>query len=236
MSQSLYSLDDKVLAFPHHHLALSEPNGLLAVGGDLSPDRLTLAYRHGIFPWFNEGDPILWWSPDPRAILPTEHVYTNRSLLKFIKKCDYRVTLNKAFVDVIAYCANAPTRDDDTWILSDMIQAYSRLHKLGMAHSIEVWQNDQLVGGLYGVAINGFFSGESMFYLRPNASKIALLALTKKLKHAGINFVDCQILNPFLQSMGAIELSRCDFLMRQQDVVSQRVADHFWHASDLSFR
>ncbi|OUS28723.1 leucyl/phenylalanyl-tRNA--protein transferase [Thalassotalea sp. 42_200_T64] len=228
MSQYLYTLDDKELAFPPHEFALSEPNGLIATGGDLHPKRLIQAYANGIFPWYSEADPLLWWSPNPRAILKIGDLRINRSLQKFINKSAYTVSLNKDFAKVIDICSDAPFRDDDTWIMPEMIQAYQQMHQLGYAHSIEVWQHDDLVGGLYGVAINGFFSGESMFYKKTNASKIALVALINLLNLKDIEFIDCQIQNPFLESMGVKEVSRDDFLTLQQDEVNRPVEPDFW--------
>jgi len=233
----LYQLNDSSLAFPPLHCALDEPNGLLAIGGDLSPARLVAAYQQGIFPWFSDGEPIMWWSPDPRAIIQLNDLRINRTLRKVIKKSPYTVTLNTNFEQVIQLCADAPFRDDATWIVDDMQAAYLNLHKLGHAHSIEVWQQDGddkiLVGGLYGVAINGFFSGESMFYKASNASKIALLALAKLLSEIEVNFIDCQLLNPFLDDMGAIEISRNDFINQKETAINKVVPENFWRPREL---
>ncbi|GLX85407.1 leucyl/phenylalanyl-tRNA--protein transferase [Thalassotalea loyana] len=228
MSQTLYFLNESSLAFPDLSFALSEPNGLLALGGNLTPERLVEAYANGIFPWYSDDEPIMWWSPDPRAIIPTDEIYINKTLRKFLKKSSYTVTVNKAFNDVIAYCADAPFRTEETWIVDDMMTAYRQLHQLGHAHSIEVWQDDKLVGGLYGVAINGFFSGESMFYNASNASKVALISLAQLLKEQGITFIDCQINNPFLESMGAIEISRDEFVRLKQKAINTMVPDNVW--------
>jgi len=234
MSQRLYQLSDTSLAFPPLEYALSEPNGLLAVGGDLSPQRLISAYKNGIFPWFSEHDPLLWWSPDPRAVINIPNLNINRTLTKFLKKSPFTVTLNKNFNEVIAYCSDAPFRRDGTWILPAMLQAYQNLHQLGYAHSIEVWQEQTLVGGLYGVAINGFFSGESMFYLKSNASKVALVYLAKHLKSANINIIDCQLLNPFLESMGCKEISRENFVKLKDEAINVSLNDQFWQAQTLT--
>lgn len=236
---SLYQLDDESLVFPPVHLALTEPNGLLAVGGDLQPQRLLNAYSQGIFPWFSENDPLLWWSPNPRAIIKLDELRINRTLRKAIKKSPYKITLNTAFDDVIAMCANAPFRDDGTWILPEMQNAYINLHRLGFAHSIEVWEKNSthenvLVGGLYGIAINGFFSGESMFYISANASKFALIALGQLLKSIDVDFIDCQLLNHFLADMGATEISRENFLAYQQTAINKKIIDDFWQARELS--
>lgn len=212
MSHDLTWLSQENLAFPDPHLALKDPNGLLAIGGNLSVNTLIKAYSNGIFPWYCEDQPIMWWSPTPRAVIYLEDIKINRTLRKFLNKNRYTVTFNQAFEKVISLCADAPFRDDDTWIVDDMLDAYINLHQAGHAHSVEVWDEDILVGGLYGVAIGGFFSGESMFYTAPNASKVALIALAEKLKQHGISFIDCQITNPFLESMGATEISREKFL------------------------
>ncbi|MDG2392355.1 MAG: leucyl/phenylalanyl-tRNA--protein transferase [Thalassotalea sp.] len=221
------------MSFPNPHTALTEPNGLLAVGGDLQIQRLINAYTQGIFPWFSEDDPYLWWSPDPRTIINVDEININRTLKKFLKKSPYTVSINKAFSQVIALCADAPFRNDDTWILDDMLIAYTDLHHAGFAHSIEVWQDEKLVGGLYGVAINGLFSGESMFYLKDNASKVALLALSDLLKQQGISFIDCQLQNPFLQAMGAIEIPRTVFLNRKNAELKIQLPTDFWQARTL---
>ena len=235
MSQYLYTLDDKELAFPPHQFALNEPNGLIAMGGDLSPERLIQAYTNGIFPWFNDNDPILWWSPDPRAVIKIADLKVNRRLKKFINKSPYRVTLNQNFNQVIAQGANAPFRNDDTWILPDMLNAYRLLHQQGFAHSVEVWHDNELVGGLYGVAINGFFSGESMFYTKTNASKIALVSLINLLKLIEVEFIDCQIQNPFLESMGAVDISRDEFLQLKSNELNRNVNKDFWLNRDLTW-
>jgi len=243
MSQILYKINDNDLAFPPVDCALTEPNGLLAVGGDLHAKRLINAYSQGIFPWFSENDPLMWWSPDPRAIIKLRDLRINRTLRKALKKTPYIVTLNTAFEEVIEQCADAPFRDDGTWILPQMQAAYTNLHKLGYAHSIEVWQatdNDTtksipvLVGGLYGIAINGFFSGESMFYNQANASKFALVALATLLSSIDVEFIDCQLLNPFLADMGAIEISRESFISSKQTAINKEIAENFWQPRELS--
>lgn len=234
MSQTVHYLDSESLAFPPTQQALTDPNGLIAIGGDLSPQRLVSAYEQAIFPWFNAGEPIMWWSPSPRAIIPVNQIKINRTLTKFIKKNPYQVTLNKDFDQVISNCAHAPFRKDGTWIVKDMKLAYMRLHELGYAHSIEVWQHNELVGGLYGVAINGFFSGESMFYKKNNASKVALISLAELLKTIGVSFIDCQILNPFLDDMGCIEIDRDSFTQLQQVAITKIVPKDFWHSKVLT--
>ncbi|KGJ92789.1 leucyl/phenylalanyl-tRNA--protein transferase [Colwellia psychrerythraea] len=239
MSEILYQLDDASVNFPPVDCALTEPNGLLALGGDLSSARLLSAYSQGIFPWFSEDDPLMWWSPDPRAIIDIDQLRINRTLAKSIRKAPYTITLNQDFIQIIQLCADAPFRFDETWILDDMQAAYINLHEQGHAHSIEVWlgndNNDkELVGGLYGVAINGFFSGESMFYKKSNASKFALIALSQLLQSIGISFIDCQLLNPFLEDMGAKEISRYDFLKKQQTAKIKPVPNNFWQPRALT--
>jgi leucyl/phenylalanyl-tRNA--protein transferase len=243
MSQVLYQLHDNDLAFPSLNLALTEPNGLLAIGGDLQPQRIINAYSQGIFPWYSDNDPIMWWSPDPRAIIKLCDLRINRTLRKAIKKSPYIITLNSAFEQVIEQCSDAPFRNDGIWILPDMQTAYIGLHKLGYAHSIEVWHTNhddksnpvqELVGGLYGIAINGFFSGESMFYTKSNASKFAIMALTNLLKSLDIKFIDCQLINPFLADMGAIEITRDEFISIKQEAINTKVMNGFWQARELS--
>ncbi len=239
MGQILYQLDDNSLTFPPIEHALTEPNGLLALGGDLSPERLIKAYSQGIFPWYSDDDPFMWWSPNPRAIIDINELRINRTLRKAIKKSPYQITLNKDFSQVTQLCADAPFRSDETWILPEMETAYLALHQLGYAHSFEIWHTDDhgettLVGGLYGVAINGFFSGESMFYKQSNASKFALIALGQLLKSADIQFIDCQLLNPFLEDMGAKEISRESFLQKQRAAMTKNMPDNFWQPRSLT--
>ncbi|MDA8622091.1 leucyl/phenylalanyl-tRNA--protein transferase [Psychrosphaera sp.] len=226
MTQSLSYLTDDKDWFPPVTQALNEPSGLLAVGGDLSVERLYNAYKNGIFPWYSEGEPLLWWSPDPRAVIEPSQVRVNKTLKKFLKRCDYEVTINQCFNDVITQCS-APRADDGTWIFPEMIKAYSDLHNAGYAHSIEIWQtiNNKrvLVGGLYGVLVGSCFCGESMFSRQANASKIALLRLAQMLtpfKHA---IIDCQIANPYLMSMGAKTVSRGWFIDRLKAASGQKL-------------
>lgn len=190
------------------------PEGLLAVGGDLSSDRLLAAYRHGIFPWYSSGQPILWWSPDPRAVLYPEKLKISRSLRKTLKRGQLRVTFDTSFRDIMLACA-APREQypgGGSWITDDMVEAYTRLHALGFAHSIETWHENRLVGGLYGVALGGVFFGESMFSRESDASKVALVALIKKLREWNFVLVDCQIPSAHLTSLGAEEIPRDKFL------------------------
>jgi len=216
------------LDFPPLENAFEDPNGLLALGGDLSVARLKSAYRSGIFPWYSDGEPIMWWSPDPRGIILTDQLHVNRTLRKVLKQQKFTVTLNQAFDRVIHYCADAPFRKEETWIVDVMLRAYQNLHKHGLAHSIEVWIDDELAGGLYGVAINGYFSGESMFYRKNNASKIALAYLNELLKSQNIPLIDCQMLNPFLDKMGCIEVPRSEFLNLKEKALSVSLPAEFW--------
>ena len=199
--------------FPDPRNALVEPNGLLAFGGDLSPQRLIAAYTRGIFPWYSEGDPLLWWSPNPRCVFATDAVHRSHSLAKFLRKSTWQWSMDRAFEDVMRACA-APREDQEgTWITPDMVTAYTNLHLLGYAHSLEVWDEDVLVGGLYGVAVGRMFSAESMFSRRTNASKVALHALAKTLRERGFPLIDAQVSNPHLLRMGAQEISRAQFLV-----------------------
>ena len=204
-------LSENSLQFPEIDAALDDPNGLLAVGGDLSPARLLEAYRQGIFPWYEDPQPILWWSPQPRAVLYPENVYVNRSLRKQLKREHYLVTADRCFVEVLDACAELSPKRPGTWITPKMRNAYKQLHELGWAHSLEVWQQGQLVGGLYGLGLGRMFFGESMFSRRSNGSKVALLALCMQLQRWGFELIDCQVGNDYLYSMGAEDLARGDF-------------------------
>jgi leucyl/phenylalanyl-tRNA---protein transferase len=210
----VFSLSDK-LAFPPPHLATQE--GLLAVGGDLSPERLILAYKNGIFPWYNPGEPILWWSPDPRLVLFPAELHVSHSLRRLLRKRKFQVTFNTRFREVIAACAKAERQTGKgTWITSEMESAYIRLNDLGYAHSVEAWHDGRLVGGLYGVAIGRFFFGESMFTKTSNASKVAFVTLVKRLQDLEFNLIDCQVYTRHLVSFGAREIPRKEFLKRIQ--------------------
>lgn len=222
----LVQLSRHNIAFPPPEGALREPNGLLALGGDLSPARLLMAYQRGIFPWFSPGDPILWWSPDPRAILEPSHFHLSRSMKRFHAKSPYRVTLNYAFGQVIEGCA--ADRDEGTWITHDIINAYLRLHELGYAHSIEVWDNDTLVGGMYGVAQGTLFCGESMFSRAINASKTALLVFCQEFSLRGGQLMDCQVLNEHTASLGAVEITRRHYLDQLDKLRLQKLPQNFW--------
>jgi leucyl/phenylalanyl-tRNA---protein transferase len=207
--------------FPPVERALREPNGLLAAGGDLSPERLVDAYAHGIFPWFGEDDPLLWWSPDPRMVLFTNEVHQSRSLRKVLKARRFTVTLDRAFADVMAGCAEPREYADGTWITDDMVQAYRALADRGFVHSVETWSEGRLVGGLYGVAIGRMFYGESMFTRESDASKVALVTLTRQLERWGFEMIDCQMSTDHLASLGAREIARAEFLRRMRELTRQ---------------
>jgi leucyl/phenylalanyl-tRNA---protein transferase len=200
--------------FPDASTALRDPDGLLAVGGDLSPARLLYAYRHGIFPWYHGDQPILWWSPDPRAVLIPDGFHLSASLRKRLRQGRFRITFDTAFNDVVAACAaprvNQP--EGGTWITPAMRAAYVQLHRMGYAHSVEVWMDDELAGGLYGIALGAAFFGESMFSRRRDASKIALACLSRRLQVWGFALLDCQVQSEHLQRLGAIAVPRREFL------------------------
>ncbi len=214
MTLTLPRLDpeDPQAPFPDQRRALREPDGLLAFGGDLSPARLVRAYRNGIFPWYSAGQPILWWSPDPRAVLFPERLHISRSLHKTLRRGVFRVTLDRAFDAVVEACAEPRPQQEGTWITSGMRAAYGRLHRLGIAHSAEAWQDGELVGGLYGVALGRVFFGESMFSRRTDASKVALCHLVATLRAWGYGLIDAQIPSPHLARLGVETLPRAEFL------------------------
>ena len=195
-------------SFPAVEQALNEPNGLLAIGGDLSAERLFYAYRHGIFPWFSDGQPILWWSPDPRAVLFPDEMHISRSLRKTLRNGAHSVTVNQAFTEVIDGCAAPRAADDGTWITGSMRAAYMALHRKGRAHSVECWRDGELAGGLYGVVIGTVFFGESMFSRLRDGSKVALAHLCS----LGFDLIDCQLPNPHLQRLGASEIPRQEYI------------------------
>ena len=195
-------------------LSQTHPTGIVAFGGDLSLPRLELAYRSGIFPWFEDGEPITWYSPAERMVLFLEDLKVSKSLKKIIDRKVFEITFNTAFREVITNCQEVKRSGQlGTWITDDMIEAYCKLHEAGMAQSVEVWENGQLVGGLYGIDLGHIFCGESMFSLRSNASKVAFVHLVQKLKGEKYSLLDCQVFNPHLESLGAVEIDRDDFLM-----------------------
>jgi len=206
--------------FPPLEDALVEPNGLLAAGGDLSPERLIEAYRSGIFPWFNENEPILWWSPDPRMVLFPSELRISRSLNKILRNSNYEVRVDSAFSQVIQACAAPRKGQSGTWIHSDMVSAYTELHEMGLAHSVETWVGGELIGGLYGIAQGKMFFGESMFSRIHDASKIAFVHLVKQLEQWNFNMIDCQMRTAHLASFGAREIPRKEFSQRLKELVN----------------
>ena len=206
--------------FPDPCHALVEPNGLLAFGGDLSAPRLLTAYANGIFPWFNDGEPILWWSPDPRCVFRTDRMRPNRSLRRALKDKAWHVTVNRAFRSVMEACTAPRPAQFGTWISPAMIDAYAALHGLGYAHSVEVWERGHLVGGIYGVSIGRLFCGESMFSAHSGGSKLALCALAALLREWGFPLIDAQVSNPHLLGLGAEEMPREVFLQNVAALVS----------------
>ena len=199
---------------------LADEQGLVAVGGDLRPTTLLRAYRNGIFPWFNEGDPLLWWSPDPRAIFEIDRFYLSSRLQRTIRAGKFRVTINNAFGEVMRGCADR----EQTWITADMIDAYTRLHQLGHAHSIEAWQGDELAGGVYGIALGGFFAGESMFHRVRDASKVALTYLVEYLNIRGFVLFDTQVLTEHTARLGAMQIPRAEYLARLKNALEMPVS------------
>lgn len=221
------------IAFPPPSQALREPNGLLAAGGDLSPERLLAAYRLGIFPWYSEGQPILWWSPDPRMVLLPEELRISRSLARRLRKTDYEVRFDSAFPKVMQACADTyRLGQDGTWITADIIRAYTQLHELGFAHSVETWINGQLAGGIYGVAIGRMFYGESMFHHVTGASKIAFVHLMKYLQRNNFGMMDCQMKTSHLASLGAREIPREEFAHALAKLVNYSDAPGKWSGHD----
>lgn len=223
----VYQLDPYYMAFPPADHA--NDDGLLAVGGELREDWLLMAYEHGIFPWFNEGEPILWWSPDPRFVLMPEEVKVQKSMRAVINSGKFRFAMDTAFEQVIDHCADIPRHGQNgTWITGHMKQAYKDLHKLGMAHSAEAWLDGKLVGGLYGVSIGGAFFGESMFSTKPNASKFALISLCEWLHERGFTLIDCQIYSSHLEKLGAKLVSRAWFLDALEQALESETVVGSW--------
>ena len=214
--------------FPDVSLALEEPNGLLAIGGDLSSERLLAAYRHGIFPWFNPGEPILWWSPDPRAVLFPDDIRISKSLRKTLNKNLFTLTTDLAFDEVMKACQEPRLKQQGTWITGEMRIAYGKMHELGYAHSVACWRNNELTGGLYGMAIGQVFFGESMFSREKDASKVALVYLTDKLKQWGYQFIDCQVQSDHLRNLGAKDMPREQFCGLLKQWCIQQPGDDAW--------
>ncbi|MBF0588114.1 MAG: leucyl/phenylalanyl-tRNA--protein transferase [Magnetococcales bacterium] len=226
--------DDPEFADLFPPVGLAEENGLLAIGGDLTPKRLIAAYRQGIFPWFSQDEPLLWWSPDPRLILRPEKLHLSRSLKKTLRRETYRITYDHAFEQVITACAETPRGDNNgTWIVPEMVEAYCQLQAMGYAHSAEAWRmgidgSKELVGGAYGVAIGGAFFGESMFYLAPDASKVAFASLVQRLNDHGFTLIDCQMDTDHLRRFGAELVTRETFLGQLKTALSIPVEQLSW--------
>lgn len=220
--------------FPDAAHALAEPDGLLAIGGNLEPTSLINAYRNGIFPWFSAGQPILWWSPEQRAVLYPDEMHVSRSLARTIRAQPYDIRLDTAFEAVIHACA-APRRDGaGTWLTDDMITAYARLHEMGIAHSVEAWRDGELVGGLYGVALGRVFFGESMFYRAPDASKVAFVTLVRQLRRRGFELIDCQIASEHLARFGARRIPRAQFVTLLRKLCAALRAPARWQLDDYA--
>ena len=221
--------------FPPLALALAEPNGLLCAGGDLSPQRILEAYRNGIFPWYSPGEPILWWSPDPRMVLAPSELKISRSLRRTLRAGSYQVKLDSDFPAVIRACARTRRKGQaGTWISGEMQAAYGSLHELGFAHSVETWLDDKLIGGLYGLAIGKMFYGESMFSHVTDASKIALAHLCRHLDAQGFGLIDCQMNTPHLASLGAREITRGEFIARLRELTAIAPAHQRWPVDGAS--
>jgi leucyl/phenylalanyl-tRNA--protein transferase len=226
-------LDPDNIAFPETTTALDSPNGLLAAGGQLTPQWLLQAYTKGIFPWFSEDEPILWWSPSPRTVIYIDQLHVSKSLAKAIRKTSFDITFDTHFAEVVSACAQARPNQEGagTWISQDILHAYTELHHLGHAHSVEVWSDGELIGGVYGIALGRMFFGESMFSFRSNSSKIALFHLVEKLKEWQYVAIDCQVHNDHLESLGAVGISRVAF----ESLIQEHVQDMpcHWQADDL---
>ena len=226
----VFQLTDKV-TFPDPRLA--DESGILAIGGDLNPERLLLAYRMGIFPWFNDDDPLLWWSPDPRMVLFPDHLKISKSMKQVMRSNAFTVTIDTNFRSVITNCQQQPRPGQDgTWITSDILEAYIKLHEMGHAHSIEVWQNNELVGGLYGVALGTCFTGESMFSKASNASKAGFIYLVELLRKKNYKMIDCQLYTKHLASLGAFEIDRSQFLNKLIQCLDQPGIPGSWKRLD----
>ncbi|AVG16783.1 MULTISPECIES: leucyl/phenylalanyl-tRNA--protein transferase [Chromobacteriaceae] len=214
--------------FPPASQALSHPNGLLAAGGDLSSRRILTAYSEGIFPWFSEGEPILWWSPAPRMVMFPDELKVSRSLAKTLRNLDYEVRVDAAFFEVMRACSEPRAGQDGTWIVPEMVAAYCRLHQLGYAHSFETWMDGELVGGLYGVSIGRMFYGESMFSRRRDASKLAFVHMVRHLQAQGVAMIDCQMHTEHLASLGARLIPRDVFLATLKESIRHPQPDQMW--------
>lgn len=218
--------------FPPVERALDDPNGLLAAGGGLSVQRLVEAYTNGIFPWFNEGDPVLWWCPDPRMVLPTDGMRISRSLRRRLRRDDYTFTFDRAFGEVLRACAAPRRSETGTWLVPAMMRAYERLHEIGLAHSAEIWVRGELAGGLYGVALGRMFFGESMFTRQTDASKMALACLSTQLARWQFPWIDCQMRTAHLESLGAVEVARRDFVRTVRHLARLSTVESPWRSDE----
>jgi leucyl/phenylalanyl-tRNA--protein transferase len=228
----IYRLNEEILFPAPEH---AEGSGLLAVGGDLRAERLLTAYRMGIFPWYGSGQPILWWSPDPRWILEPEELHISRRLRRVLKKEMFQVTFDQAFGQVIHGCAMVTRKEQHgTWITAEMEEAYTRLHEMGFAHSVESWREGKLVGGVYGVSLGRCFFGESMFFCKPDASKVAFVTLVQRLRQWEFQLIDAQVTTPHLARFGAKAISRALFLDRLQEAVAYPTIKGNWNAAGAS--
>jgi len=233
--QDLYwiPVGEPIVPFPDLDSALRDPDGLLAFGGDLSVSRLLLAYRQGIFPWYSSGQPIMWWSPDPRTVLFPDKLKISRSLRKTLNKKPFEITINRAFKQVITACSAPRSDGEGTWITSDMQMAYCQMHEHGHAHSVEAWLDGELVGGLYGIAIGQVFFGESMFSRRSDASKVAFAHFVKWLKSLGYKLIDCQVESDHLVSLGACNIPRHEFARLLKEYCELPMDNAHWQEASL---
>ncbi len=231
----IYALDKNHLSFPPPYLA--EKDGMLAIGGDLSPERLLLAYQMGIFPWFSENEPILWWSPDPRCVLLPEDLRISKSMKQVFRKGTFHITADQSFREVISACQNQPRKGQyGTWITEEMVDAYCNLHKMGFAHSIEVWNaTNELVGGLYGISMGKSYFGESMFARQSNASKAGFITLVLNLQKWGFEMIDCQIHTNHLESLGALDIPRASYLKLLEQTLSANTIQGKWTLEAVKF-
>ena len=233
MTKQLYRLSKDHFSFPDPTQALDDPDGLLAIGGCLSVSRLKNAYGQGIFPWFSEYEPIMWWSPSERGIIELDEFHVSKSLRKYLRKNPVRVTINNAFDEVIEACQQQRIDNEGTWITEEMLNAYKQAHREGVAHSIEIWDNSNLVGGLYGIMQQGVFCGESMFHHQTNCSKLAMWALVNWLKRHNAHFIDCQLENPYLISLGEKVLPRTEFLTKLKQAAIFKMPTTMWQPQEL---
>lgn len=214
-------------------VSFAQKNGILAIGGDLSPARLIAAYEKGIFPWYSQGDPIIWWSPDPRFVIFPEKIKISRSMKQEIRKGTFKITADRAFDQVIKACRNPRKHESGTWITDDIVKGYTELHKLGYAHSIEAWKDEKLTGGLYGVSLGRCFFGESMFYTEPNSSKAAFITLAEKLASLNFDIIDCQVYTAHLESLGAVEIPREEFIAILNYSLTQETLKGNWSETGI---